>query len=199
MIAMKLGWLVLEGILLGAFLYFGNVLALAMAGLLVFLPVCSIFLNLYVRRRCKVRINAEVNLRKGDSGTCEIILENPTIFPVFRVRCKILAQNQLNREMQKINLMTWLIPKKQQTCAVSVGSDYCGRLRVEVQQVILYDCFGLVGIPCKCDVVAHVTVQPDTFEMAVTLIPGIHSIEDSEIYSQNRLGMDLSETFQIRE
>ena len=43
------------------------------------------------------------------------------------------------------------------------------------------------------------TVQPDTFPIRVNLIPNPDSQEDSDSYSQERPGADLTETFQIRE
>ena len=77
--------------------------------------------------------------------------------------------------------------------------EYCGRIRISVEQVKLYDCFGLIGVPCRCSAEAHMTVQPDTFPIRVNLIPNPDSQEDSDSYSQERPGADLTETFQIRE
>ena len=68
-----------------------------------------------------------------------------------------------------------------------------------MEQVKLYDCFGLIGVPCGCSAEAHMTVQPDTFPIRVNLIPNPDSQEDSDTYSQERPGADLTETFQIRE
>ena len=84
-------------------------------------------------------------------------------------------------------------------CSFRIASEYCGRLRVWVPQVVLYDCFGIFGIRCKCDAVTHATVQAETFEPAVVLVPNPSSIDDSESYSQERPGSDLTETFQLRE
>jgi hypothetical protein len=44
-----------------------------------------------------------------------------------------------------------------------------------------------------------VAVQPDTFEPRVVLVPNPLGSDDSEAYSQERPGADLTETFQIRE
>ena len=199
MIAMKICWLVLEGICLGFFGYFGSSMALALAVLLVLIPLGSIPVNLYIRKNLSVSLNAAPNIRKGESGSFSVALDNPTIFPAMRVRCKLLAQNQLNRECETIHMMTWMPPKKGREAALTTGSDYCGRLRVSVQQAVLYDCFALIGIRCKCSAVTHITVQPDTFEPNITLIPSPHSMDESDVYSQDRPGSDLTETYQIRE
>jgi len=199
MIGMKLGWLTLEGLMLGFFLYYGSGTALGMMVLLILIPLCSVFLHFYVRKKLHIHVTTAVNIRKGENGDFCIILDNPTFVPVSRVGCKILVENQLNREKQFIRTTTWLPPKKQIQMPLSAGSNYCGRLRITVQKVILYDAFGLIGIRCKCNEAAYMTVQPDTFEQAVILRENFNSIEESDIYSQERPGSDLTETYQIRE
>lgn len=199
MIPMKLGWLALEAISLVLFLYFGSGTALALAVLLALIPVISFFVNLYIRRRLDISTAASVNLRKGEGGEFAVVLDNPAIFPVFRVRCTIRVENQLNREAHMLRVTTWAPPKRKQKTVLNTGSDYCGRLRISVERTVLYDCFGLIGVRCKCNAVAHMTVQPDTFEPGISIIPTPHSSEDSDSYSQDRPGSDLTETFQIRE
>lgn len=199
MITMKLGWLVLEVLLGGYFLYFGSTAALALAALLILVPVCVIPVNARVKRKLRVGIEAAVSLHKGDDGSVRICIENPTLFPVLRMRCDVMVQNQLNREIRKQQQMTYVLSRKKQEIVLQVQSDYCGRLRIWVPQVVLYDCFGIFGIRVQCDAVAHMTVQPDTFEPAVVLVPNPNSTDDSETYSQERPGGDLTETFQIRE
>lgn len=95
--------------------------------------------------------------------------------------------------------MTYVLPKKKQQITIRVQSDYCGRLRIWTPKAVLYDCFGLIGTTVSCDAVAHMTIQPDTFEPAVVLLPNPGCADDSGTYSQERPGGDLAETFQIRE
>ena len=199
MIAMKLSWLLIEVICLAFFGWFGSSVALALAVALVLIPLGSIPVNLYIRKNLGISLRADANVRKGAGGSFALVLNNPTPFPAMRVRCNLLTQNQLNRECETVHVMTWMPPKKQNEAAFTTGSDYCGRIRISVQQIVLYDCFGLIGIRCKSNVVAHMTVQPDTFESNITLIPTPHSSEDSDVYSQDRPGSDLTETYQIRE
>lgn len=199
MIGMKLGWLVLESILLGYFLYFGSSAAFALALVMILIPLCSLPINLYVRTRISMTVTAQPNLKKGDSGNFVLNIKNSSWFPVLRLYCRIHVENQLNRECQTFRMQTWLPPKKEQQITLQAGSDYCGRLKISAAKVLAYDCFGLCGIPCKLNAVGYMTVQPDTFEPAVTLIPNANSVEDSDVYSQERPGNDLTETYQIRE
>lgn len=199
MIATKLAWLVLEGLLIWFFLYYGSSLALVLVAVMVFLPLVSWPVNLWLRKQLRVRAEAPASLRKGDNGSIAVILENPTIFPALRVRCKITARNQLNRENHTQTIMTWAFPRKERRSTLRIRSEYCGRIRISVDRLTLYDCFGLIGVRCPCDGVTHMTVQPDTFPMRVSMIPDPHSLEDSDVYSQERPGADLTEPYQIRE
>ena len=199
MIAMKLGALVLEALLIWCFAYFGSGVALALAVLLILVPVATLPISLCLRKRMEITVEAAVSQRKGDEGTITIKVMNPTVFPALRLRCDVMVQNQLNREIQKQCVITWVGPKRTQQSALRVKSEYCGRLRVWVPQVVLYDCFSIFGIRCKCNAVTHITVQPETFEPVVVLVPNPSSTDDSESYSQEKPGADLTETFQIRE
>ena len=199
MIFMKLSWLVLEGLLLWFFLYWGSGVGLALAVLMVLVPLVSFPINLYLKKQLKITIEAAVSQRKGDEGTITVTVQNPTVFPALRIRYDVVVLNQLNREKHSRKIMTYALSRKKQKNTLRVGSEYCGRIRIAVPKVTLYDCFGLIGIRYNCEAVAHMTVQPDTFETAVILVPNPSSTDDSELYSQDRPGMDLTETYQIRE
>ena len=123
MIAMKLGWLVLEGLFLWCFAWFGSAVALALALLLILVPLGTIPISLHLRKTLETKVEAAVSQRKGDDGTITVKLENPTIFAALRVRCDVMVQNQLNRETMKQQILTWAAPKKVQTCSLRVGSE----------------------------------------------------------------------------
>ena len=199
MIVTILGWLVLECLLWWFFLYFGSSVALAFAVLMLVVPLTSIPVNLRLCKRIVAQVEAAVSQRKNAEGIITIRLENPTLLPILKIRCVLMVQNQLNREVQTQSVLTHLPPRKTQTSELVVDSRYCGRLRIWISRITLYDCFGLIGIRCKCDAVTHMTILPDTFEPVVSLIPNPSSSDDSESYSQERPGFDMTETFQLRE
>ena len=66
---MKLGWLVMECLLCWYFLYFGSPAALALAVLLILVPLCTVPVNALVRRRLRIGVEAGTSLRKGDEGS----------------------------------------------------------------------------------------------------------------------------------
>ena len=150
MIAMKLGWAVLESICVWLTLYYGSSGALALGAMLLILPLGSLPVHLCLRKRLRVRVEAPAVARKGDEGSVTICLENPTLLPALRIRCRVTARNQLNGESCTQHVMTWAFPKGQRRASLRAGSEYCGRIRISVEQVKLYDCFGVwpVRVPC---------------------------------------------------
>ena len=199
MIAMKLSWLLLEVILALFFLHSGNSMALVMGVVLVLIPVMGILAHLGIRGKIGIRIEATVNARKGEEGRMVLTVHNPTLFPVLRTVVRIRTENQLNRQTREQDVTLWLPPRGESSTELSLSSDYCGRIRISTERAVLYDCFGLIGVRCRCQAVAHMTVQPDVFEMEVSILPTPNRSEDSEVYSTEKPGPDLTETFQIRE
>ena len=199
MIMMKLSWLVLEGLFVWCFAYYGSGVAFALAVLMVLVPLISLLANLYLRKKLRIRLEAPLVQRKGDLGRILITIQNPAWVSVLRIRCDLQVYNQLNRERQDEKIMTFAMAKSKQRNLLRLTSEYCGRIRITIPRVVLYDCFGLIGIPVSCKTTAHVTIQPDTFEPNVVLVPNPSSAEDSDVYSQEKPGMDLTETYQIRE
>ena len=68
MIAMKLGWAVLEGICVWLTLYYGSSGALALAAALLVLPLGSLPIHLFLRKRLRVRVEAPAVVREGGRG-----------------------------------------------------------------------------------------------------------------------------------
>ena len=104
MIAIKLCWLVLELLFIWCFAYFGSVEALALAALLILVPICTIPVSFYLRKKIIIKIEGAASIRKHESSFVTVKIENTTILPILRLRCEVRSQNQLNRQMQKLRL-----------------------------------------------------------------------------------------------
>ena len=189
----KLFWLAAEISLAALWVRFGSGAALALATAMLLLPLGSIPLNLYLRKKLRFSLTAETNLPKRAVGTVELELMNPTRLPVNPV-LSLTVRNLLNGTLCREKLCF-----AGSHMTAQVKSDYCGRLRVTLEKAKLYDCFGLIGIPLECREVCHITVQPDGFETNITLSDSMGGLAESEMYSQYRPGSDMTETFQLRE
>lgn len=199
MIGSRIGWLLLEFLTIAFFLYSGSAYALAFGIVLFLIPIVSSLINLYVRRNLTIHMDAPISLHKGCEGKLDVVLNNTTIFPVLHVRLRVAISNQLNGQTARYKILTWSAPKTQKKISLAMRDDYCGSIAISSGNPVLFDCFGLLGIKSQCSAIPHTTVQPDMFRPEITMLPSFRSFEDNDIYSQEKPGADLSETFQIRE
>ena len=193
MLSRKLCWLAAEAALLWLWVRFGSALALALGAGLVLIPLLSLPLNLYLRTRLRWRLTAGANLPKGSPERVVLMPEVPTALPVF-LSATVRVRNLLTGAQCRQRLLYTGQPPEPE-----VRSLHCGRLRLTLERVKLYDCFGVIGIPVRCPEKWHITVQPDCFETAISLADTALGPAESEQYSLYRPGSDLTETFQLRE
>ena len=195
----KFAWLLLVLGLLTLTVQTVSPMALGLAICMVVLPLLCLPLNLLAVKKLKLTAKMPVNLRKQEDGTVELTVQNPSPFPICLCACHIRLENQLNGEVQSITLSCGVWPKKTQTVRATFGNPFCGRIRLTVASVRLYDCFGLIGVKAKTDAHSASVVQPDTFPQSLLLTPSSARVEEAEDYSTERPGSDLSEIFQIRD
>ena len=199
MIATSICWLLFVLGLAAACVLAGNSLLLALLITLLALPLLLSLLNVLGRRRLKLKLICPVNQGKGGEGTFRLALENASRLPLLAVSCRVEVRNRLTGSVDTLCCRTALLPRRRRELTLALDSRWCGRISVQACRVRLYDCFWLLPVPCAQTAAATVTVQPDTFPQTVTVTPGLDCPEDSESYSQEKPGQDLSETFQIRE
>lgn len=82
MIAMKLGWAVLEGICVWLTLYYGSSGALALAAALLVLPLGSLPIHLFLRKRLRVRVEAPAVVGKGTRAASRSVWKTPRCCPL---------------------------------------------------------------------------------------------------------------------
>jgi len=196
---LKLCWLLLALGLVAACVLTGEGLLCALLLTLVVLPVLCALCSLAAADRLKVSLSLPVNMGKNQRETVVLTLQNPTILPVFRLTCRVTVENCLNGDRQTLQVHSFLLPRQTQQVQLVLESSWCGRLQLRAEHFHLYDCFGLLPIPAKLTAAAALTIQPDTFEQTIAVSADANCPDDSEVYSQEKPGYDLTETFQIRE
>ena len=199
MIVRRIGWIILEAALVCLFLHTGDGAVLAFAAVAVIIPIIFLPLNLYARKKLSVEIKSDGTVKKGKTGNISVTMENPTFVPVINARVCVTVENQLNRIKSETCVLSFIMPKSKKEFKLEISDKYCGRVKISIRRLKLYDCFGVLGVNVKSRAVNHITVMPDTFEQQINIIPNPHAADDSDIYAPDRPGSDLSETFQIRE
>ena len=170
-IVRKFVWLLLTLGLLALTVQTASPIALGLAACMVLLPLLCLPMNLYAAKKLKLTVRLPVNLRKGEGGTAELTVQNPTVFPICQISCRVRLENQLNGEPQTVNVSSGIWPKGRRTMKISLQSPWCGRIRLAVESARLYDCFGLIGVKTQPDAHGACVVQPDTFLQTLMLSP----------------------------
>ena len=81
MIGPRIGYALLLLAALGLDLFCGSVWTLALTLLLVLTPLGCIPLHLWAVKQIRLRLDAPVNLGKGETGTLRVQIENKTALP----------------------------------------------------------------------------------------------------------------------
>ena len=185
--------------LAAALLLSGSILSLALLLALLAVPAVSALCSLLARRQLKLSLSGPVNCAKGQRAAVSVTVENGSALPLPAIGLWLEVKNLLTGETQTVLRRTGALPRGRGCAQVELSSRFCGRVQVRVQRVRLYDCFWLIPVRCGATAAAAFTVQPDTFPLEVTILADAGCPEDSEVYSQEKPGADLTETFQVRD
>lgn len=199
MVTRRLLWFLTEILLLTAGAFFGSAWALALGGMALAVPLLWLPANLWLRKRLRLSLEGGGSVHKGDWGTIRVKLENPGAIPVLMLRCRITGENQLNGQKNQFVTCLGAMPGKTDVQTLEFRAKRCGRISFRMEQVWLYDGFGLIGLPVSCGCKTSAVVQPDTFPMELTVVEDRDSTEESERYAPDRPGEDPAEIFQLRD
>ena len=186
-------------VLLALLLCGGSSGCLALLCALVMLPFLQLAVNLHCRKTVRAVLRAPANAGKNEPFRVVLQIENPSRLPIPAAGCGLEVKNLLTGASERVVRRTAILPRGRSEVALELSSDCCGRIRTELKSLRLYDCFWLIPVRCGAGAHASVTVQPDTFPMEVRVLANVNSPEESEVYSQEKPGNDLTETFQIRD
>lgn len=186
-------------VLLALLFFGGSSGCLALLCALVLLPFLQLAVNLHCRKTVRAVLHAPANAGKNEPFRVVLQIENPSRLPILAAGCGLEVENLLTGASERVVRRTAILPRGRSEVALELSSDCCGRIRTELKSLRLYDCFWLIPVRCGAGAHASVTVQPDTFPMEVRVLANVNSPEESEVYSQEKPGNDLTETFQIRD
>lgn len=198
-VTVRILYAALCAVLLALLLCGGSSGCLALLCALVMLPFLQLAVNLYCRKTVRAVLRAPANAGKNEPFRVVLQIENPSRLPILAAGCGLEVKNLLTGASERVVRRTAILPRGRSEVALELSSDCCGRIRTELKSLRLYDCFWLIPVRCSAGAHASVTVQPDTFPMEVRVLANVNSPEESEVYSQEKPGNDLTETFQIRD
>ena len=179
--------------------------------LMVFLfsmPVILFALNVYISRKLKISFVQPMHKAVGRSAVVlEILVENPTIFPVANLEIFIEHQSAIESKnknnITKINLP--LISKESQSLKLNIASIHLGKIDLKIKKCRVYDILRLFKFKVRGkafedalrETILFVYPQYSLMENTVSDYSG-YGIESDE-YSPDKKGDDPSQIFDIHE
>ena len=197
-IAARICYFALCAVLAGVLVISGSGVSLALRIVCVGVLPVMLAVNLYCRRHLHLRVTAPVNAEKNQRFSVCVCLENDSRLPILAASCRVRLTNQLTGAQELVTRRASAAPRGRSEMELLLTSDCCGRIRAEVVSVRLYDCFWLIPVRCALSAYGAVTVQL-TFPMSVLLRANISCPDESETYSQEKAGYDVTEVFQLRD
>lgn len=179
--------------------------------LMVFLfsmPVILFALNVYISRKLKISFVQPMHKAVGRSAVVlEILVENPTIFPVANLEIFIEHQSAIESKnknnITKINLP--LISKESQSLKLNIASIHLGKIDLKIKKCRIYDFLRLFKFKVRGkafedalrETILFVYPQYSLMENTVSDYSG-YGIESDE-YSPDKKGDDPSQIFGLHE
>ena len=199
MTVLRIGYALLLLTVLGLDAFCGSILSAAATALLVLTPLACVPLHLRAAKKLRVRLDAPVNLEKGEEGTLRIRVENTSALPVCLLGVRLRLTNLLTGQTAVQHYRLTARPKRTGVSEYRISSAHCGRIQLTAERCRLYDPFGIIGIRLGEPAVAAMTVQPKGFVQSVYVSPDANCPDDSENYAPDRTGYDLAEVYALRE
>ena len=163
MTVLRIGYALLLLTVLGLDAFCGSILSAAATALLVLTPLVCALLHLRAAKKLRVRLDAPVNLEKGEEGTLRIRVENASALPVCLLGVRLRLTNLLTGQTAVRHYRLTARPKRTGVSEYRISSAHCGRIQLTAERCRLYDPFGLIGIRLGKPAVAAMTVQPKGF------------------------------------
>lgn len=191
-------WLIATGI---CYVAAENAAFLLLAGVSLALPLLAAVPARQAGKKLSAELSMEAFREKGGEAAGKIFIQNDGLYPADRLRCQVVCENLLTGERQTASFRMAAPARMRAEQDFRMGCRHCGRVRVSLRSVTLYDPFGLFRfrVAVKGQTSALTLFAPQTFSTEVQIAYGENANMDSDEYSMRKPGYDPSETFAIRE
>lgn len=181
-------------------LYDSYVMSLIFLVALLF-PVVLAAIAWYVRSKLQVSVASASKIEKKNKEIeVEILIKNPTIFPVARLVVKTKYGHHYEEATKKENLTSFVDASNEQKLTVHFSSMYCGNITFAVETIRLYDYLNIFSFKKQISKELTISIIPEFYIIEGKLVwenPNV--LLQSDIYSTIKSGDDSSEIFSIHE
>lgn len=103
-------------------------------------------------------------------------------------------------ERKSVRTNVYVPAKKREQVEMNIPAKYCGKIRVSVSSVRIFDCWGLFSIGKKNKKDYEITIMPKPFPVNMVVSNRTRWFPvDGESYAQDRGGDDTAEIYEVRE
>jgi uncharacterized protein (DUF58 family) len=168
---------------------------------IIAIPFLLFALLSYVYGRLKVDLVSVIHVaKKGEVVPISIQIDNPTVFPVSRIKLYLTYKNSYSTQKYKKNYVVSVDANTKTSVICNLYSEYAGNLEVSLNYIRIYDYLKLFSLSRKKKTQLTVAVLPVYYELPQNLFKSLHTgTAESDYYSAVKSGDDPSEVFSIRE
>jgi uncharacterized protein (DUF58 family) len=177
--------------------YYMGILFLTIAAI----PFVLFAILSYIYGKLKVDLVSVIHVaKKGDVVPILVLIDNPTRFPIARMRLDLTYKNAYSTQSYKKNFVVSVDANTKTSVICNLYSEYAGNLEITLNRIRIYDYLKIFSLSRKKNAGLTVAVLPVYYELPHDLYTDLHSgVVESDYYSSVKSGDDPSEVFAIRE
>ncbi len=155
----------------------------------------------YVYGRLEVDLVSVIHVaKKGEVVPISIQIDNPTVFPVSRIKLSLTYKNSYSKQKYRKDYVVCVDANTKSSVICNLYSEYAGNLAVSLDYVRIYDYLKLLSLRKKKKTQLTIAILPAYYELPQILLASLHTgMVESDFYSMVKSGDDPSEVFSIRE
>ncbi|MCL2285366.1 MAG: DUF58 domain-containing protein [Firmicutes bacterium] len=131
---------------------------------------------------------------KGEKIAGKLVVTHGRLASIFGIFCALICENNFTGERE-----TLVFDRVSKINPFNLQTAHCGVLQVSVGNIAVHDPLGIIAktLPVAATE-QYIIIPPTGFPVDIPLMDSVAN-PDSEEYSASKAGMDISETYAIRE
>jgi len=157
-------------------------------------PVLSWFSLLLMATRLRPVLTLPETCAKGEDILGAVSVQHGWLSSIFEISCTLGCENRFTGGLTETQ---FALPNNRPT-PFTLQTSHCGVLHVYIKETQIYDPLGIFTRRIAYSTKQYTIIQPLGRAVEVPSMDTAHSM-DSDEYSATKAGMDVSETYAIRE
>lgn len=185
-------------LILFGLLFYHHYVMMIWAVILTVLPAISfIFTNLTVKKICVGVMTNKSSVGKNVSFEVYFTVKNGFIAPIENLKLNVKIFNAFYKNNETYELVIPFVPFSERKVSLKVSGKYCGRMIVQIENMIVEDFLGLFRFERELNITDEVMIMPEkNIELPQINLSDSGVANDDEV--QYVKGDDVSQISQIR-